>query len=124
MERQYASKAEVAIAGMFTHYGIGFRSEYPIAVVDRGRTRLWYSDVWVPEHGVIIEYNGMPENPECRARQEHKQLVYAELGLPALFLEPTDLRGCWPGKVLDWMEATQRSRLSKLRHARSNGRQF
>jgi len=124
MERPYASKAEAAIAGMFTHHGIGFRYEYPIAVLDRGRTRLWYPDVWVPEHGVIIEYNGMPENAECRARQEHKKLVYAEVGLPALFLEPTDLRGYWAGNVLDWMEATQRSRLSRLRHARSYGRQF
>jgi hypothetical protein len=119
MEGNYQSRAETAIAAMLRQYSMSFRYEHPMAVMDRGRLRLWYPDFLLPEQGVIIEYNGLPEKPECRERQEHKRLVFAEMGLPALFLEPPDLHGQYAERVLNWMESVQEKRLGKMRQAQN-----
>ena len=125
MEGNYQSRAEMAIAAMLRQYSVSFRHEYPMAVQDRGRLRLWYPDFVLPEQGVVIEYNGLPEKPECRERQEHKRFVFAEMGLPALFLEPSDLRGRYAERILNWMESVQEKRLGKVRQAQAvSQRQF
>lgn len=121
MEGPYRSRREADIAGMFKRYCLSFRHEYPLAVLDRGQMRCWYPDFLLPEQGVIVEYNGMPANPECSARAEHKKRVYAELGLPALLLEPEDFKGYWPERVLSWLEAVQQKRMGQLNNARGPG---
>ncbi len=33
--------------------------EMPLAIVDRGKTKIWYPDFRLPEYGMIIEYFGI-----------------------------------------------------------------
>jgi hypothetical protein len=74
--RGYKSKAEVQIARMFERNNIAYRYEYPVAVVDRGRTRLWYPDFYLPDYAVIIEYFGVNGDTSYDNRTKHKIEVY------------------------------------------------
>jgi len=116
---EYRSKRETAIAGMLRRYSLSFRYEYPLAVRDNGKTKVWHPDFFLPGQGVLVEYCGVNGNPDYDARREHKKSVYAEMGLPALFLMEDDLSGFWPARILRWMENVQADRLKRVRSARS-----
>ena len=118
----YRSEKEASIAGMLRHYNLSFRYEHPLAIKDRGRTRLWYPDYLLPDQGLVIEYCGLNGNSDYDAGVQHKKEVYSLLGVPVLFLEPDDLTNHWPSRILGWMEDVQASRLRKVRSARSRGR--
>ena len=109
---------------MLRRYSLDFKYEYPLAIIDRGRTRLWYPDYALPQQGVSIEYCGVNGNSEYDARVEHKKLVYSELGIPALFLVEEELKGCWPHKILDWLERVQADRLEQIRTTRRASRKY
>ena len=117
-EEQYRSRREGEIAGMLRRYSLSFKHEHPLAVKDRGRVRIWYPDILLPEQGVLVEYCGLNGNSDYDAGIEHKKQVYSELGLPALFLAEGDLKGFWPDKLLEWLEAVQIRRLQKVRATR------
>jgi len=40
----YKSWGEEQIARLLDRYGTSYQYEYPVAVVDRGKTRIWYPD--------------------------------------------------------------------------------
>jgi hypothetical protein len=117
----YGSKAEVQIARLLDREGIAFRYEHPLAVVDRGRTRIWYPDFYLPEYGMIIEYFGMNDDPGYRKRAEHKMQVYRETGIEEVFLTEESLQGDWPRKVVGQIEGILRLRMDRLYRLRQRG---
>lgn len=118
----YRSRGEIQIARLLDREGIGYRYEHPLAVVDRGRTRIWYPDFHLPEYGMIIEYFGMNGDPEYRKRAEHKMQVYREIGIEGVFLTEESLRGDWPGKILGQIEGVLQRRLDRFYRGRRNQR--
>ncbi len=114
----YRSRKEGEIAGMLRRYSLNFRHEYPLAVLDREQLRLWYPDFLLPDQGVIIEYCGMQGSEAYDQGCLHKKEVLRQLGLQALFLEPADLHGYWPDRILEWVEGVQMRRLDGLRTAK------
>jgi hypothetical protein len=82
----YRSKAEVQIARLLDREDIGFRYEHPMAVVDHGKTKIWYPDFYLPEYGMTIEYFGRNGDPGYEKRAEHKMDVYRETGIEGVFL--------------------------------------
>jgi hypothetical protein len=90
-------------------------------VVDRGRTRIWYPDFYLPEYGMIIEYFGMNDDPGYRKRAEHKMQVYRESGIEGVFLTEESLRGDWPREVVGQIEGILRGRMDRFYRSPQRG---
>jgi len=110
----YKSRAEVQIARLFEREGIAFRYEHPLAVVDRGRLRVWYPDFTLPEYGMIVEYFGMSGDPGYRDRMEHKMRVYRQSGIEGVFLTEESLTGPWAERILGKIEGVLHRRLDQF----------
>ena len=50
----YKSWGEEQIARLLDRNRITYQYEYPVAVVDRGKTRIYYPDFRLPEYGLIL----------------------------------------------------------------------
>ena len=114
----YRSWGESQIALMLENQRIPYFHEYPVGVVDGGKTRLWYPDFRLADYGVLVEYCGMAGKPDYDAGMEKKKLVYRENGMPALMLKPDYFRGNWPKRLLDEVEKTLQGRLDSYRKLR------
>jgi hypothetical protein len=117
----YRSKAEIQIARLLDRERIAFQYEYPLAVIDRGRTRIWYPDFRLCEYGMILEYFGMNGDPAYRKRAEHKMAVYRENGIEGVFLTEDSFKGDWPARVIGDIEAVLRGRLDRFTRSRQRG---
>ena len=95
------SRGEKQIARMLTRYGVRYVYEHPVAVLDRGRVRVWYPDLWLPDYGIVIEYAGSRADKDYVEGIEHKKAVYEVAGFPAIFLDAGSLSGGWPRKVIE-----------------------
>ena len=103
LEPPYRSRSEARLGGLFDQYGIPFFYEHPLLVASRGRYRIWHPDFTLPHHGgLIVEYAGMMNCCDYRDGIGHKQQVFADNGVPAVFLYPEDLYGPdWQKRTLD-----------------------
>lgn len=114
----YRSWGEAQIGRMLTRYHVPFLYEHPVAVVDRGMTRVWYPDYQLCGYGMLIEYCGRAEDPAYAAAMARKETVYRANGLTALMLTPEDLHGDWPNRILGRIEGVLDRRLTSFREAR------
>jgi hypothetical protein len=114
------SKPELQIARLLEQNSIAYKYEHPMAVVDRGKTKIWYPDFYLPEYGMIIEYFGINGNPDYDERTRHKTGVYKENGIEGLFLNERSLKGDWATKIMDGIEDILKSRLREFKN-RNNG---
>lgn len=112
----YKSEGERQIAYLLERLDIPFRYEYPIAVVDRGKVRLWYADFLLPEYGIVLEYAGMKGDSTYENTLQHKKAVYAELGLSALYIRPESFRGFWPRRLAQGIDDILTERLNTFRN--------
>ena len=110
----YKSWGEEQIARLLDRNRITYHYEYPVAVVDEGKTRLYYPDFRLPEYGLIIEYFGVNGNPDYDARRRHKIEVYKEAGIDGLFLTRDSLRGDWPARIIGQIEKVLSNRLDNF----------
>ena len=117
----YKSKGERQIARVLDVCGIEYRYEHPLAVVDRGKVRIWYVDFLLPEYGIILECIGMRGINSYDRQLEHKKGVYAELGLPVLFLGPEAFAGYWPRRVMEGIEGILEERAQVFRSKMAEG---
>lgn len=85
-ESSYKSKAEVQIGRFLEKSNINYKYEHPLAVIDRGKTRIWYPDFYLPRYGIIIEYFGVNGDKGYNERTEHKKEVYKASGIEGVFL--------------------------------------
>jgi hypothetical protein len=117
-DRQFRSWGETQIGRMLDHYAIPYFYEHPVAVIDCGKTRIWYPDFQLRDYGILIEYCGLLLDPHYAAGMARKEAVYRENGLAALMLTPDVFRGDWPGKILDRIEGVVSDRLIAFHHER------
>jgi hypothetical protein len=68
-------------------------SPHPLAAVDRGKTKVWYSDFSSSDGRMVVEYFGMNDDPRYRRRAEHKVRVYRENDIEGGFLTEEWFRG-------------------------------
>jgi len=120
--RGYTSKAEVQIARLLEKNNITYRYEQPVAVIDRGKTRLWYPDFYLPDYAVVIEYFGVNGDTSYDNRTKHKIEVYKKSGIEGLFLTEASLRGDWSERILGQIEEILRNRLDEFYNRRCRGR--
>ena len=126
LEPPYRSRGEAQIGRLLDRYGIPFFHEMPLMVLDHGQYRLWHPDFTLPHYGwLVVEYAGMPDRPDYAAGMRHKQQVYAENGVPAIFLYPEELRGGnWPERVLEQVTYQSQGSEGLTRYRASSGAQY
>ena len=79
---EYKSTGEYEIAKFLTSLDIEFEYEFPIAIVDSKKPKLWYPDFYLKEYQVVIEYFGMYNyNKVYKNNAEHKKEVYKQCGI-------------------------------------------
>ena len=101
-EPPYKSRGEAQIGRLVDRYGIPFFYESPLKVQDRGRERTWHPDFTLFSYrGLVLEYAGMPDRADYMVGIRKKERVYAQNGIPAIFVYPQELRGPrWPAQVV------------------------
>ena len=117
----YKSWGEQQIALLLERNDIAFQYEYPLAVVDRGKTRLYYPDFRLPDYGLIIEYFGLNGVPRYDEQVRHKMAIYRQAGIEGLFLNRDSLRGDWPSRILGEMDDILQSRVERFHERCGSG---
>jgi hypothetical protein len=112
----YKSWGEEQIARLLQREKIRYRYEYPLAVIDRGKVRIWYPDFQLVGYGMIIEYFGLNGNLQYNERTRHKQEVYKANGIEGLFLNEKSLKGNWPQYIVGQIEGVLKDRLNRFYH--------
>jgi hypothetical protein len=110
----YKSWGEEQIARLLDRNKIAYQYEYPVAVVDRGKTILYYPDFRLPEYGFVIEYFGVNGDSDYEERKRHKIEAYKKAGIDGLFLTRDSLRGDWPDKIMGQIEDILKNRLDRF----------
>lgn len=108
------SRGEVQIARLLERNEIAYQYEYPLAVIDSGKTRIWYPDFRLPEYGMIIEYFGVNGDSGYDDRTRHKMEVYKKTGIEGVFLTEASLKGDWPTNIMSQIEGILKARLDKF----------
>jgi len=116
--KHFRSAGETQIARCLDRHSIAYRYEHPLAVLDRGKVRIWYPDFQLPGYGVLIEYGGVNGDVDYAAALRRKQSVYEANGLTALVWTPEHFQGDWPARLLDGIEGALVDRLYRFRAAR------
>lgn len=114
IRRGNKSKAEIQIARLLERNGIAYKYEYPMAVIDHGKTRIWYPDFYLSDYGAIIEYFGMNGDSGYEKRKRHKIEVYKKTGIEGVFLTEASLKGDWPTKIMGQIEGILKTRMDKF----------
>ncbi len=115
----FKSKGEREIASYLDGQGMAYQYEYPLAIIDRGQTRIWYPDFRLPEYGMIIEYFGMNGNSSYNDQMAHKMKVYKDAGVAGIYLMESSLRGPWQELITERIEQVQEGRLRKIQRQKT-----
>ena len=114
----FRSWGEAQIGRMLDCHGIRYFHEHPLAVIDRGRPRIWYPDFQLPGYGIIIEYFGRVHDASYALGMIRKQTVYQENGVSALTYTPEIFRSNWPDRILGDIEDVLAARVKTFRETR------
>ena len=114
----FKSKGEREIAGFLEDQQIAYQYEYPLAVNDREKTRIWYPDFRLPEYGMILEYFGMNGDSSYNEQMAHKMKVYQDAGINGIYLTESTMRGPWQEMVIERIEQTLEGKLRKIQRHR------
>lgn len=113
-EYYFKSKGEMQIARLLDRNNIAYQYERPVAVVDRGKVRIWYPDFDLPEYGMIIEYFGVNGKQDYDEQAKYKIKVYKQNGIEGLFLTEACFKGDWPGQIVGQIEDVLKSRIDRF----------
>ena len=110
----YRSRAEWNIANLLDQYNIPYIYEKPTAVVDSGKTKIWYPD-YTLGYGFLIEYFGINGSQGYRDRTRHKLKVYEQNQIEVVPVYPNDMEGRWQERLLRRIDDRLENRLSDYR---------
>jgi len=95
----YKSDGERRIGTYLHDRGIIFTYERPVAVVDSGKTKIWYPDFSLDDYHILIEYLGMNGNEKNARLNEYKRKAYQENRFDVIELYPSDFNRDWQGII-------------------------
>jgi hypothetical protein len=113
-KRKYRSKGEQQIALLLERNGIVYHYEYPLALMDDSKVKIYYPDFTLPDYGVIVEYLGYQGNPEYDRKTGHKIEAYRKAGIESLVLNSDSFKGDWPEKIMGRIESMLRKRVERF----------
>lgn len=111
--RSFKSWGETQIARLLERNRIKYIYEQPTAVVDQGKTKIWYPDFTLSDYGMIIEYFGVNGKTEYDNQARHKTQVYRTNGIEGLFLKSDCFKGDWPSRIIGNIETLLQTRLHR-----------
>jgi len=112
-KENYKSKGEYEIAKFLNKYNIEFEYEFPITVVENGKTKIWYPDFYLKEYQTVIEYFGMYNyNETYKLNANFKKKTFQDCGIQ--FIAVYELRDKWEDYILKSMKMHQEIKLKKL----------
>ncbi|OHB49709.1 MAG: hypothetical protein A2Y10_06005 [Planctomycetes bacterium GWF2_41_51] len=117
--QNFKSKGERQIARFLEKENILYNYESPLAVVDDGKTKIWYPDFQLPEYGLIMEYFGVTGSAEYDRQTKHKMDVYKSSGIEGIFLTEDSLKGDWPAYIAGQIGSILKGRLDRF-YSRNN----
>ena len=112
---RYRSSGEEQLARYFEVHKIPFLHEHPLAVVEAGKTRIWYPDFQLPSLGLVVEYAGRLRDAGYAEGWARRLSVYRGNGLDPLVVAPEDLKGYWPLELTRRIERILDERLLGFR---------
>lgn len=113
-KQDYKSWGEEQIARLLERNKIAYQYERPLAVMDNGKTRIWYPDFQLPGYGMIIEYFGVNGKRDYDEQARHKMEIYRQNGIEGLFLNESCFRGDWPGRIMGQIEGILKNRVKRF----------
>ena len=116
----FKSRGEREIAEFLSQQNIAYQYEYPLAVIDQDKTKIWYPDFRLPEYNMIIEYFGMMGNSGYDEQMRHKLKAYKEAGIDGIYLNELTLKGPWHELIIDRIEQNLEEKLSNIHRHRVN----
>jgi hypothetical protein len=125
-EPPYKSRGEAQVGRLLDRYGIPFFYESPLKVQVDGRERAWHPDFTLFSYrGLVLEYAGMPDRPEYMVGIRKKERVYAQNGVPAVFIYPDDLRGPrWPAQVVERIRTAYHAHVGRTSYSSGGPRHY
>lgn len=111
----FKSKGERDIARFLDRQNIAYQYEYPLAIIDRGKTKVWYPDFRLPEYNMIVEYFGMNGDRAYNEQMAYKMKAYKEAGIDGIYLLDSTMRGPWQQMVTEKIEQSLEGKLNKIR---------
>jgi hypothetical protein len=116
---EYKSKGEYEIAKLLHKLGFEFEYEFPIAIVDDKKPKLWYPDFYLKEYQVVVEYFGMyAHNTNYANNADHKKEVYKDCGIQ--FVSIYHINKKWEEYLLKSILAHQEMKAKKMKHVLEN----
>lgn len=115
----FKSRGEREIAGFLGEQKIAYQYEYPLAIVNMGKTKIWYPDFRLPEYGMIIEYFGMNGNSSYNDQMAYKIRAYNEAGIDGVYLVESSMRGPWQEMITERIEQVLEGKLRKIQRHRA-----
>jgi hypothetical protein len=116
----FKSRGEREIADFLSEQNIDYQYEYPLAIVDRGKTKIWYPDFRLSEYNMIIEYFGMMGNKGYGEQMRHKLKAYNDAGIDGIYLIESTMKGPWRELIIERIEQALEEKLSKIQRHRVN----
>lgn len=110
----YRSRAEWNIANVLDQYNIPYIYEKPTAVVDSGKTKIWFPDFTLA-YGPLIEYFGINGSQGYRDRTRHKLKVYEQNQIEVIPWYPGDMEGRWQKRLLKRIDDRLENKLDDYR---------
>jgi len=114
----FKSRGEREIAGFLGEQKIAYQYEYPLAIVNMGKTKIWYPDFRLPEYGMIIEYFGMNGNSSYNDQMAYKIRAYNDAGINGIYLVESIMRGPWQEMITERIEQVLEGRLKKIQRCK------
>ena len=112
--QRYKSDGEKRIANFLKKKNISFTYEKPLAVIDKGHTKLFYPDFSLYDFNVVIEYFGINGNPDYIARTKNKIDIYQKNHIPFIPVYPQDFSDNWQEYILNSLRDQSISRIGLL----------
>ena len=107
---EFKSRTERQIGAFLDSRHIPYIYEKPTAVMDAGKTKIWYPDYSI-QCGPLIEYFGITGDRHYMESVRHKLRVYQENQYDVIPLYPADLIPQWQDNLLRRMESVMERRI-------------
>jgi hypothetical protein len=121
--REYRSEGERRIAQFLESSQIAFEYEKPLAILDGGKTRIWYPDFTLVDAGMIlVEYFGVNGSNDYDKGVQRKLEAYQANSLDVIAMFARDFDRDWKGELLGKIYNILRRRMDLFFEAFREGR--
>jgi hypothetical protein len=113
---RFKSAGEKKIAGILDKYGISFKYESPVIVIDNDKKqRIWYPDFYLPQFGIYLEFYGFKGNHDYDNSRRIKEQVFKNLGYEVINIDTTVPKENIDNHIINQIYKVQRNRYRKIR---------